>query len=243
MSARCCCLPDGVRAIAATRFADVDEAVLAPLFALPRGDVDLLLFGCGPSLQPVPAALRRRLLDAGVRCDPDEHRQCRADLQHFAGRKAPRRRAVDRGGLERGRRGRRLRGLTVRRQAPLPPDLVDCICFEYAEIPRGACLGRRDSRYCGSGLTKSCMRARLWKIPYLRVAGCRGEELACLDSWKSPPHPSRAKARRKTGVFRRPLARATFSRKGRRPSPFCDVAALHVFRNDERALLDEGFFA
>jgi uncharacterized protein len=63
-------LPDGVRAIAATRFSDVDEAVLAPLFALPRGDVDLLLFGCGPSLQPVPAALRRRLLDAGVRCDP-----------------------------------------------------------------------------------------------------------------------------------------------------------------------------
>lgn len=63
-------LPDGVRAIAATRFGDVDEAMLAPLFALPRGAVELLLFGCGPSLQPVPAALRKKLHDHGVRCDP-----------------------------------------------------------------------------------------------------------------------------------------------------------------------------
>jgi len=63
-------LPDGVRAIAATRFAEVDHAMLAPLFALPRGAVDLLMFGCGPSLQPVPPALRQKLLDHGVRCDP-----------------------------------------------------------------------------------------------------------------------------------------------------------------------------
>lgn len=63
-------LPDGVRAIEAKSFAEVDEAALAPLFALPRGAVDLLLFGCGPSLQPVPPALRKRLLDFGVRCDP-----------------------------------------------------------------------------------------------------------------------------------------------------------------------------
>jgi len=63
-------LPDGVRAIAATAFADVDEAMLAPLFALPRGTVDLLLFGCGPSLRPVPMALRQKLLEHGVRCDP-----------------------------------------------------------------------------------------------------------------------------------------------------------------------------
>ncbi|MCW2285554.1 uncharacterized protein M2323_003471 [Rhodoblastus acidophilus] len=63
-------LPDGVRAISVTRFAEVDEGVLAPLFALPRGNVELLLFGCGPSLQPVPPGLRQRLLEAGVRCDP-----------------------------------------------------------------------------------------------------------------------------------------------------------------------------
>ena len=63
-------LPDGVRAIAATRFGELDEAVLAPVFALPRGAVELLLFGCGASLQPVPPALRKKLLDHGVRCDP-----------------------------------------------------------------------------------------------------------------------------------------------------------------------------
>jgi uncharacterized protein len=63
-------LPDGVRALAATTFGEVDEAALAPLFALPRGAVELLLFGCGPSLLPVPRALRTKLLDHGVRCDP-----------------------------------------------------------------------------------------------------------------------------------------------------------------------------
>ena len=63
-------LPDGIRAIEPKTFAEVDEAVLAPLFALPRGAVELLLCGCGPSLQPVPPALRKALLDAGVRCDP-----------------------------------------------------------------------------------------------------------------------------------------------------------------------------
>jgi len=63
-------LPDGVRAITATRFSEVDEATLAPVFALPPGEVDLLLFGCGPSLHPVPAVLRQKLLERGVRCDP-----------------------------------------------------------------------------------------------------------------------------------------------------------------------------
>jgi len=63
-------LPDGIRAYPPKTFAEVDEASLAPLFALPRGSVELLLFGCGPSLQPVPPMLRRRLLQSGVRCDP-----------------------------------------------------------------------------------------------------------------------------------------------------------------------------
>ncbi len=63
-------LPDGVRAIGAKNFAEVDEATLAPVFALPRGAVELLLFGCGPSLQPVPPTLRKKLADFGLRCDP-----------------------------------------------------------------------------------------------------------------------------------------------------------------------------
>jgi uncharacterized protein len=63
-------LPDGVHAFAPQTFAEVDAASLAPLFALPRGSVQLLLFGCGASLQPVPPLLRKRLLDIGIRCDP-----------------------------------------------------------------------------------------------------------------------------------------------------------------------------
>ncbi len=63
-------LPDGVRAYAPVSFAEVDEASLAPLFALPPGSVELLLFGCGPSLLPVPQALRQRLRSLGISCDP-----------------------------------------------------------------------------------------------------------------------------------------------------------------------------
>jgi uncharacterized protein len=64
------CLPDGVRAIEAGNFADVEEAMLAPLFDLPRGSVDLMLFGCGKSLQPIPPDLRQKLRAHGVGCDP-----------------------------------------------------------------------------------------------------------------------------------------------------------------------------
>ena len=63
-------LPDGVRAFAPKTFAEVDEASLAPLFALPRGSVELMLFGCGPQLLPIAPALRQKLRDFGIRCDP-----------------------------------------------------------------------------------------------------------------------------------------------------------------------------
>ena len=64
------CLPDGVHALAAQSLDEVTEASLAPLFALPRGSIDLLLFGCGPSLLPVPRGLRQKLRSLGIGCDP-----------------------------------------------------------------------------------------------------------------------------------------------------------------------------
>ena len=63
-------LPDGVHAFAPVTLAEVDEASLAPLLALPPGSVELLLFGCGRSLQPVPSSLRQRLRSLGISCDP-----------------------------------------------------------------------------------------------------------------------------------------------------------------------------
>jgi uncharacterized protein len=63
-------LPDGIRALVAKNFAEVDEASLAPLFALPRGSVELMLFGCGASLVPLPPHLKRRLREFGISSDP-----------------------------------------------------------------------------------------------------------------------------------------------------------------------------
>lgn len=63
-------LPDGIRALAATSFSEIDEASLAPLFALPRGSVELMLFGCGASLQLIQPILRQKLRDFGIACDP-----------------------------------------------------------------------------------------------------------------------------------------------------------------------------
>ena len=63
-------LPNGIRAFAPKSFAEVDEAALAPLFALPRGSVELMLFGCGASLRPVPAALKQKLRALGISSDP-----------------------------------------------------------------------------------------------------------------------------------------------------------------------------
>lgn len=63
-------LPDGIRAFAPETFAEVDEASLAPLLALPRGSVELMLFGCGRSIAPIPAALRQKLRNLGISCDP-----------------------------------------------------------------------------------------------------------------------------------------------------------------------------
>jgi len=62
-------LPSGICAWTVTRLADVDEASLAPLLNEPRGTIEFVLFGCGERLQPLPAALRKLLNGAGLRCD------------------------------------------------------------------------------------------------------------------------------------------------------------------------------
>lgn len=63
-------LPDGVHAWAVTTSADITAASFAPLLALPRGQVELLLVGTGPELVPLPEALRTQLREAGIRSDP-----------------------------------------------------------------------------------------------------------------------------------------------------------------------------
>ena len=63
-------LPAGVLAWAATTAGEIDEASLAPLLALAKGDVEILLLGTGAGLVPLAAALRWRLRDAGIAADP-----------------------------------------------------------------------------------------------------------------------------------------------------------------------------
>ena len=63
-------LPTGVHAFAATRFDEITAEALAPLLALPKGQVEILLVGTGPDLVPLPEALRARLRAAGIRSDP-----------------------------------------------------------------------------------------------------------------------------------------------------------------------------
>lgn len=63
-------LPDGVHAWPAETPADIDAASMQPLFALPKGSVELLLVGTGTDLVPLSAPLRTRLKEAGIRFDP-----------------------------------------------------------------------------------------------------------------------------------------------------------------------------
>lgn len=63
-------LPTGVHAWAVERPEDIDAASLAPLLALPKAAVDLLLVGTGLELVPLQAALRAQLRAAGIRSDP-----------------------------------------------------------------------------------------------------------------------------------------------------------------------------
>lgn len=62
-------LPSGVHAWSASDPSQIDEASLAPLFAEPRGAVELLLIGSGASLTPISKNLREALKQYGVRID------------------------------------------------------------------------------------------------------------------------------------------------------------------------------
>ena len=62
-------LPSGVHVWAATTPEEISIASLAPLFAEPRGTVELLLLGTGRDIVRMPEALRWRLRDAGIAFD------------------------------------------------------------------------------------------------------------------------------------------------------------------------------
>lgn len=63
-------LPGGVHALAAQTAAELDAAALAPLLALPRGSVDVLLLGTGAELVPAAPALSALLREAGITVEP-----------------------------------------------------------------------------------------------------------------------------------------------------------------------------
>lgn len=63
-------LPTGVHAWMVEDPRVIDAGSMAPLFALPKGSVELLLVGTGTDLIPLAAPLRNRLREAGVRFDP-----------------------------------------------------------------------------------------------------------------------------------------------------------------------------
>jgi uncharacterized protein len=59
------CLPNGIWAWPVTSPAEVDEAALAPVFAV-LGDVGMFLLGTGAQGWIMPPALRRRFAEASV---------------------------------------------------------------------------------------------------------------------------------------------------------------------------------
>jgi len=61
-------LPSGMHAWAPRLASEIDEAALAAVFA-ERSDIDLLLVGTGVDLILLPAALKWRLADLGLRAE------------------------------------------------------------------------------------------------------------------------------------------------------------------------------
>jgi uncharacterized protein len=60
------CLPSGIHG---WKDAAVDEASLAPVFA-EAGAIDILIVGTGPTLVPIPRALREKLREAKIVAEP-----------------------------------------------------------------------------------------------------------------------------------------------------------------------------
>lgn len=63
-------LPTGVHAWSVEGPRAIDIASLAPLFALPQGQVELLLVGTGSELVPLLPVLRARLREGGIGAEP-----------------------------------------------------------------------------------------------------------------------------------------------------------------------------
>jgi uncharacterized protein len=59
-------LPSGIYAAPWSSAADIDEAALKRVFTEAKGAIELLLFGTGESIAPVPTLLRARLRAAAV---------------------------------------------------------------------------------------------------------------------------------------------------------------------------------
>ena len=63
-------VPAGVHIWPVTRPSEITAESLAPVFAAPKGAIELLLAGTGPDLVPLPEPLRRQLKAAGIVADP-----------------------------------------------------------------------------------------------------------------------------------------------------------------------------
>ena len=63
-------LPSGIYAWSAVTAADIDIASLEPVFREPKGSIEHLLVGTGVELVPLPASVRRRLAETGIRAEP-----------------------------------------------------------------------------------------------------------------------------------------------------------------------------
>ena len=63
-------LPTGVFEWAAAHPPDITAESLEAVFAVPRGQIELLLLGTGTDLVPVPPALRAALKAAGIVAEP-----------------------------------------------------------------------------------------------------------------------------------------------------------------------------
>ena len=63
-------MASGVHAWPAATPGDIVAGSLGPVFDAPAGSIELLLFGTGETLVPVPDPLRQRLKKIGIRCDP-----------------------------------------------------------------------------------------------------------------------------------------------------------------------------